>query len=297
MSIQKSLHHSFDINIAEKYGIEEAILIHHFQHWISINRRLKRNFHEGTYWMYQSLDEIAANFPYMTKDRIFNIIERLCTGKSRFSKKDGIDFEPILKKGNFNKSRYDRTVWYAFCDITIWLSYHNIDIAETQYRSCTDTTPIPDTITDTKTIVVCKSEPSVDGQTSKILNIVKKKDFDGKEFEISLEQIVQKAVLARESWSLDEIREAWDEFVVSNCRIRSVIAWFKGTIENKRIIKKAKYLQENKKCNQQNIQNSIGLSKEEETFSESKLEKPMDPDLWRQRLDALSLEMGIRKKY
>ena len=34
------MHHSFDIDLAEAYGILEAILLNHFQHWIN------REFHQ-----------------------------------------------------------------------------------------------------------------------------------------------------------------------------------------------------------------------------------------------------------
>lgn len=150
----QSIHHSFDIQVAQKYGVEEAILIHHFQYWISYNARLKRNFHEGCYWSYQTVDEIVAHFPYMSKERVVNLIDRLCTGKSRFSKKKGLDFEPVLKKGNFNKSAYDRTVWYAFCVPTKWiLCSHKMEIGDTQNGDCGNTTPIPHTKPDPKPIL------------------------------------------------------------------------------------------------------------------------------------------------
>ena len=165
--------HSFDVNIAAKYGVEEAIIIHHFAHWIGINKTLNRNLHEGRYWTYQTAKQIAANFPYLTEEQVTNIIEKLCTGKSRFSKKDKT-FEPVLIKGNFNKSRYDRTVWYAFSDpeesisknndmqivetqnafcanTNSILCEHNMDFAETQNEDCGTTTPIPDPKPYTKT--------------------------------------------------------------------------------------------------------------------------------------------------
>lgn len=150
----KSIHHSFDIELAAKYGVEEAIIIHHFQYWIRHNQSLKRNFHEGYYWTYQSLDEIAAHFPYMTKERVVDIIDKLCTGKSRYSKKKKeLDFEPVLKRGNFNKSRYDRTVWYSFYESSSILGKPNMAIVDPQSLDCGTTTPIPDTKnTDTKTI-------------------------------------------------------------------------------------------------------------------------------------------------
>jgi len=153
---QKSIHHSFDIHIATEYGVEEALLIHHFQHWITINMKMKRNIHEGNCWTYQTLDEIAAHFPYMTKERVFNLLEKLCTGKSRFSKKGkSLEIEPVLKKGNFNKSKYDRTVWYAFCDYTKWiLCEHKMEIGETQNGNGGSTTPIPHAIPDAKPVSI-----------------------------------------------------------------------------------------------------------------------------------------------
>lgn len=109
----KSQHHSFDIHIAAEYGLEEAIIIHHFQHWIEVNKRLNRNLKDGKTWTYQTYKEIAAHFPYWTEDQVRDIIESLCTGKNRKSKKEG-HFEPVLIKGNYNKHKMDKTNWYAF---------------------------------------------------------------------------------------------------------------------------------------------------------------------------------------
>ena len=155
-----SCFHSFDIKLAEKYGVNEAIIIHHFCHWIRINTKLDRNFHEGRYWTYQTIDEIAANFPYMTKDGVRNILEKLCDGKSRFSKKDGLEFEPVLIAGNFNKTNYDKTIWYAFSDTFTTpcgantTSNGGIDtnpVVKPPQGSGETTRPIPDPIPDTKT--------------------------------------------------------------------------------------------------------------------------------------------------
>lgn len=97
-----SLHHSFDAVLAtEIKSTEVAILIHHFQFWISINKRLKRHQYEGRTWMYQTLQEISAAFPYWSIYQIERFINKAVSLK-------------ILRKGHFNKSKLDRTVWYAF---------------------------------------------------------------------------------------------------------------------------------------------------------------------------------------
>lgn len=143
----KSLHHTFDIHIAEIYGVKEAILIHHFQHWIQINRNKGINEHEGSTWTYQTLEDIAANFPYWTKSQIQDLIERLCTGRNRKSNKKDLDFQPVLKKGNFNRHPYDRTIWYAFIDQENFTVLGNPKMAKgrSQKGEREIPTPIPDT--------------------------------------------------------------------------------------------------------------------------------------------------------
>lgn len=146
-----TVHHSFDINVAQEYGVREAILIHHFQHWIRHNKETKKNFYEGRTWSYQTLDEIAAWFPYLSKSEVFDLLERLCEGKGRRSKKEELEFEPVLMKGNYNKSSYDRTIWYAFVDESKWiLAQAKMEISQSQNRNCPEPTPIPDTKPDTK---------------------------------------------------------------------------------------------------------------------------------------------------
>jgi len=139
-------HHSFDTALATQYGVQEAILIHHFQHWVGVNKRLKRNFREGRTWTYQTLDEIAAHFPYMSKDQIRDTIEKLCAGKSRYSDKEP-SFEPILIKGNFNKTAFDKTTWYAFKNekmFTKW-GFPQMEDLDSPNGECENPIPIPDT--------------------------------------------------------------------------------------------------------------------------------------------------------
>lgn len=126
--IPSAENHSFNILYAKMYGIEEAILIHHFQHWIRVNRRLKRNFFEGRTWMYQTREEIAAHFPYFSPDKVRRVTDSLV--------KKG-----VLIKGNYNKRWQDKTLWYAFNDELIFVpeipdesSAQNADLANSSNR-------------------------------------------------------------------------------------------------------------------------------------------------------------------
>ena len=49
------MQHTFDIDIAAKYGVEEAILLNYFDFWIQKNEANDRHFHDGLYWTYNSI--------------------------------------------------------------------------------------------------------------------------------------------------------------------------------------------------------------------------------------------------
>ena len=223
------MHHSFDINLAAEYGIEEALLIHHFQHWISVNQRLKRNFHEGRTWSYQTIDEIAAHFPYISKDRVVTILEKLCTGKTRFQK--DTEFEPILLKGNFNKTKFDRTIWYAFKNeekfTKLW--NHKMEVGEPQNQSCVTTTPIPDTKTDTKTNLFVADDPS-----GPPLGKIQVKVAEGKSKELVIEDVFRLAITKKVNWSKNEIEYAFGALAKYGGVVYDLTRFIEGTIEKYR---------------------------------------------------------------
>jgi len=118
-----TIHHTFDIYVAAVYGVNEAIIINYFQYWIDFNMRTGKNFKEGRFWTYDPIKTIAAHFPYFTENDVREIIERLCTGKSRRGKGEP-EFEPVLMKGNFNKLAMDKTTWYSFVNQKMFTKGH-----------------------------------------------------------------------------------------------------------------------------------------------------------------------------
>jgi hypothetical protein len=103
-------HHSFSVELAIKYGIEQAIIIHHFQHWIKLNRRKKsaKHFINNRWWTYQKRSDIQAILPYLTEDGIRHHCEELVR-------------KGVLHIGKFNKLKIDKTLWYAFVDENLFL--------------------------------------------------------------------------------------------------------------------------------------------------------------------------------
>ena len=98
------MQHHFDVEIAQKYGVAEAILLNHFEYWIELNRTNEKNFYDGRYWTFNSMKAFSKIFPYMTEKKIRNALKHL-------------QDEGLIVTGNYNKLAYDRTLWYAFSDL------------------------------------------------------------------------------------------------------------------------------------------------------------------------------------
>lgn len=94
------MNHIFNIEIAKILGLESAIILQNIQYWLSKNKANKKNFHEGKYWTYNSINAFSELFPYMTKYKISKTLNDL-------------EDAGVLISGVFNKSAYDRTKWYT----------------------------------------------------------------------------------------------------------------------------------------------------------------------------------------
>lgn len=97
------MNHSFNVEVAEKYGIEAALLIENIAFWIKHNRDENKNFVQGRYWVYNSLKSFSQLFPYINLKKI----QRTLTKLEKLN---------IIKSGNFNRSTCDRTKWYTIVD-------------------------------------------------------------------------------------------------------------------------------------------------------------------------------------
>lgn len=145
------MNHSFNIELAEKYGIEEAILIENIAFWIRKNIANNKNYMEGEYWIYNSSKAFSELFPYINSKKIQRALNKL-------------EQLNVIKSGNFNKLSYDRTKWYCIVDLTIKKLYNLIvstdflpkDILSNGKDNLSNgfgqsVQPIPDIITDINT--------------------------------------------------------------------------------------------------------------------------------------------------
>lgn len=95
--------HSFNVELAEEYGILEAILLGNIYYWIKKNESNNKHFYDGKYWTYNSRKAFAEIFPYVSEKQIRSALEKLI--------KNG-----LLITGNYNKDGRDKTLWYSLSD-------------------------------------------------------------------------------------------------------------------------------------------------------------------------------------
>ena len=95
--------HFFDVELAERYGINAAIIIQHIAFWIKKNRANRTHFYDGRYWTYMSLSAFAEMFPYLGMKQIRGAIDKLKA-------------EGLILTGNYSTKGKINTTWYSLTD-------------------------------------------------------------------------------------------------------------------------------------------------------------------------------------
>ena len=137
------MQHSFDVEIARRYGILEAILLQNIFFWIEKNKSNGNHYYDNNYWTYNSNKAFAEMFPYSSEKQIRTALERLRK-------------ENILITGNYNKAGFDKTLWYAITDKGYLMLKGHIDLPHRADGIDTQGKPIPDINTDINNI--CSSD-------------------------------------------------------------------------------------------------------------------------------------------
>lgn len=97
------MEHHFNTDHAKKYGVDEAIVINSFKHWIEKNRANRVNSKGGHTWTYNSLNALCELFPYWTRRQLERITKSL------------ID-QGVLQAEQLMLDKGDQRLWYAFAD-------------------------------------------------------------------------------------------------------------------------------------------------------------------------------------
>ena len=169
------MQHHFDIDIAKEYGILEAVLLDHFMFWTNKNEANGNNYFDGYYWTFNSMKAFAKLFPYASEGQIRRALKKL-------------EENGLIITGNYNKSAYDRTTWYALTEIGKCICQNcKMEVSKEENGNPETDKPIPykDTDTDTYTDVynqivkayndICVSLPKCMRLTDKRKHMIKKR--------------------------------------------------------------------------------------------------------------------------
>lgn len=112
--------HTFDTKIAEKFGVESAIILQNLFFWVQKNKANEKHYYDGNYWTYNTAKGFAEIMPYMNHRQITYAIQTLIK-------------EKVVIKGEYNKNPYDRTSWFALSsDVFSFLEGQNFDSRDTK---------------------------------------------------------------------------------------------------------------------------------------------------------------------
>lgn len=265
---------SFDVILASHYGIEEALLIRHFQYWIRINKTKGTNFIDERTWTYQTMKEIAAHFPFMNYEKVKYAIENLI-------------LKNIIQIGNYNKSAFDKTNWYSFVREDIFVPDNPIN-SKNVYERETSTSkgklphgkgkppePIPDTIPNTKSELIDSDAP--------LPSQIEISDFDGKKRTITIDDIYFMCAKNKYDWKPAEIIYLYKRLAQHKGNVRSLTKFCEKIISQSRLMEKINKGEKTcKKINQN--QSSLPVSKKQLGNSNPEI---MENDTLGQRLQAL----------
>lgn len=110
---------------ANVLGLNEAIVVQQIHYWLNINDKAKINIYDDKVWTFNTYENWQKeNFTFWSISTLKRIFKKLFDTK-------------ILIKGNYNKKKYDRTLW-------VTLDYNKLEELLLEYESKTINTDIED---------------------------------------------------------------------------------------------------------------------------------------------------------
>lgn len=154
------MNHTFEVEVAmlktkdgKILGADCAIFLCDLAFWCNCNRSSGSNFRDGRYWTFSTMGKLCERHPYWTKGQMRRIIDK-CKSAG------------FIITGNYNKSAYDRTLWYSVSDEILSIcrlpesgsithkkeksicAFEQMETLKNENESAQKDTPIPDSKTD-----------------------------------------------------------------------------------------------------------------------------------------------------
>lgn len=92
--------HSFSVDVAQKFGVDIALLLNHFSFWYKKNKADDVNLFKGDYWVRMKAKTLQDYFPYYSERQLRYMVDKMIELK-------------LIKRDEFNQKKNDRTKWYT----------------------------------------------------------------------------------------------------------------------------------------------------------------------------------------
>jgi len=211
-----------DKTLANILGLKEAIILSQINYWIEINKKNKRNFHEGRYWTYNSIKSWGEEFSLLSTATIKRAIKKLRDMN-------------IIVTGNFNTYQMDRTLWYS-------INYSELEKIIRKYNSKNDNNDNDDTNTKLDKLDESRLNKIISSNESndKLLNDQMEKDNLTQALpETSTKtssEIIFKSISKSKSRKIDRNTKLVNEFnsiynkIIKNCELNLIDKSYKGAV-------------------------------------------------------------------
>ncbi len=84
---QDSVNHGFNVGLAKKYGVNEAIILSDIIYWIQHNKDENFNLFDDRTWTYRTYNGFQKHFPYWSRRQIEHLLKKLIKAKVLLSRK------------------------------------------------------------------------------------------------------------------------------------------------------------------------------------------------------------------
>lgn len=114
--------HSYNVSVAADVGINAAVVFYNICFWVEENTANERNFINGEYWTYNTINAFKTLFPEMSYEQVRNALRKLENAK-------------YIKSAFLNEDTRDRTKWYTVVDKDKWITVNKCN-CENSHMDC-----------------------------------------------------------------------------------------------------------------------------------------------------------------
>lgn len=111
--------HSYNVSVAADVGINAAVIFYNICYWVEENTANERNFINGEYWTYNTVNAFKTLFPEMSYEQVRNALRKLENAK-------------YIKSAFLNEDTRDRTKWYTVVDKDKWITVNKCNCENSQ---------------------------------------------------------------------------------------------------------------------------------------------------------------------